>query len=129
VYAGSCVTGGAVFSMTGGDTSAIGKVAGSVTFGGLRRNYLGNPRSYLLVELIFDGRLSWKFGVHVAAAGDAQDGDAGACWRVTSLRRFLCPSDMALEAKRFRHVAVATPVLAIPDIVTVSPRQQSLQPQ
>jgi hypothetical protein len=55
VYAGSCVTGGAVFSMTGGDTSAIGKVAGSVTFGGLRRNYLGNPRSYLLVELIFDG--------------------------------------------------------------------------
>jgi hypothetical protein len=36
---------------------------------------------------------------------------------------------MPLEAKRFRHVAAAIPVFAIAGIVTVSPRQQSLQPQ
>ena len=44
-------------------------------------------------------------------------------------RHFRCPRDMPLEAKRFRHVAVAIPVFAIAGIVTVSPRQQSLQPQ
>jgi hypothetical protein len=36
---------------------------------------------------------------------------------------------MPLEAKRFRHVAVAIPVFAIAGIVTVSPRQKSPQSQ
>jgi hypothetical protein len=36
---------------------------------------------------------------------------------------------MPVEAKRFRHVAVAIPVVAIAGIVTVSPRQKSAEPQ
>jgi hypothetical protein len=36
---------------------------------------------------------------------------------------------MPLEAKRFRHVAVAIPVFAIASIVTVSPREKSPHPQ
>jgi hypothetical protein len=36
---------------------------------------------------------------------------------------------MPLELKRSRHVAVAIVVFAIAGIVTVSPRQQSVQPQ
>jgi hypothetical protein len=36
---------------------------------------------------------------------------------------------MSLEAKRFRHVAIAIPVFAIAGIVTVSPRQKSTESQ
>jgi hypothetical protein len=36
---------------------------------------------------------------------------------------------MALEAKRSRHVAVAIPEVCISRDITVSPRQQSPQPQ
>ena len=41
----------------------------------------------------------------------------------------LGPRDMPLEAKRFRHVAVAIPQLRISRGIAVSPRQQSPQPQ
>ena len=41
----------------------------------------------------------------------------------------LGPRDMALEAKRSRHVAVAIPVFAIAGIVTVSPSQKSTESQ
>jgi hypothetical protein len=50
--------------------------------------------------------------------------------RVCPLSRHrIGPGDMTLEAKRFRHVAVAIPVFAVDGIVTASPRQQSVQPQ
>ena len=41
----------------------------------------------------------------------------------------LGPVDMPFEAKRFRHVAVAIPIVAIRGVVAVSPRQQCAQPQ
>jgi hypothetical protein len=41
----------------------------------------------------------------------------------------LGPRDMALEAKRSRHVAVAIPAFAIAGIIAVSLRQQCAQPQ
>jgi hypothetical protein len=36
---------------------------------------------------------------------------------------------MPFVAKRFRHVAVAIPELRISRVITVSPREQSPQPQ
>jgi hypothetical protein len=39
------------------------------------------------------------------------------------------PSDMPFKLRRFRHVAVAIPIVAMGGLVAVSPRQQSPQPQ
>jgi hypothetical protein len=39
------------------------------------------------------------------------------------------PRDMPLEAKRFRHVAVAISEVAVGGFVTTCPRQQCSQPQ
>src|ERR1700722_9441997 len=44
-------------------------------------------------------------------------------------RHGLGPVDMALELKRYRHVAVAIPEFGVSRGITVSPRQQSPQPQ
>jgi hypothetical protein len=39
------------------------------------------------------------------------------------------PVKMPLEAKRFRHVAVAIPIVAVANLVTLCPRQTSPQSQ
>jgi hypothetical protein len=48
---------------------------------------------------------------------------AGPASRPTALRHRLGPRDMSLEAKCFRHVAVAVPQVHISRGVPVSPRQ------
>ena len=47
----------------------------------------------------------------------------------TSSWHRLGPSDMPLEAKRSRHVAVAIPEIRVRRGIAVSPRQESPQPQ
>jgi hypothetical protein len=44
-------------------------------------------------------------------------------------RHRLGPRDVPLEAKGFRHLAVAIPIVSVGGLVTARPRQQGAQPQ
>ena len=92
--------------------------------GGTRRDSL-RPRAYRVSAVLCRVEHRGTSGAGLVA----QRGSQRPAMAIPPSWHCLGPGDMSLEAKRFRHVAVAIPEVRVSGGIAVRPRQESPQPQ